>query len=273
MTDYIKYRDAINDPKVVMHFGSSIFGRLTINPYNGDIVDLWKDRERALSLEDHKTNPNVLRFVEFMEEYEKTRKPIEYFLEVPLANPDKQLFYNLYNFKFSGEDPNTKRSWFRCDVYFPEFGTVIELDSGTYHGKERVPIDETKENIIYHAYGIPTVLRLNLTSDRKWEIDRAKKALFKYLDSAKTTDPIIHFPGIVESWNIHNRELLEFFPYVESVVGEYYCGREKLYSPREVILNVNSLPPVLGIRIGLDSISKPLKEIYKRIKNIDLRII
>ena len=269
MTDYIKYKDAINDPAVVMKFGTSVFGRYIINPYNNSTVDLLKDREININSKEHKANPNVLKFIEFMEEY---GKPVDYYLEVPFACLDRQLFYNIYHYKFSGSDPDLKRSWFRSDVYFPDFGTTIELDSGTYHSKEVVPLDETKENIIYHNYGIPTVLRLNLASDRKWEIKRAKKALFNYLDSAKAVDPIIHFPGIVESWNIHNKNLLEFFPYVESVVGNYYSERKDLYGPREVVLPVSALPPELGIRIQLDSILNPLKELYKRIKNIDLRI-
>jgi len=67
MTDYIKYRDAIDDPKIVMKFGSSVFGRYIINPYNGNVIDLLKERENALCSE--KNNPNVLKFIELMNEY------------------------------------------------------------------------------------------------------------------------------------------------------------------------------------------------------------
>lgn len=269
MTDYIKYRDAINDPKIVMKFGSSVFGRYIINPYNGNIIDLLKERKNALCSE--KNNPNVLKFIEFMNEYPSG--PVEYYLEVPFRNQDVGQFYNIYHYKFLGEDPSLKRASFRSDVYFPDYGSTIELDSGTYHGKPQIPLDETKENILFHNFGIPTALRLNLTSDRKWEITRAKKALYNYLDSAEKVSPIIDAPGIIESWNVYNRDLLVYFPYIESVIGDYYAPRKDLYSFREVTIDISKLPPDIGMKLELAHISTPLKAMYKRIKNIDLRII
>ena len=270
MNYMLKFRDALEDPKVVIKVGSSRFGKYIENVYKpGELVDLGDNMKNESKKESK--NANVIGFKKAISNY-PGHIP-DYYLEVPFAVRDPILFNDLYYSKFLGQEKNMRRGFVRADIYIPEYGAIIELDSKKYHTSIERPLDDTKENILWHNYGIPTVLRLNFASRNDWEIKRATKLLYDYLDHAvPLVYPIIDVPGIVKSWDLHNRELLPFFPYIETVDGNYYAEHNQLYYFREVVLDISHLPQDLKGKIQEDEIKKPLIELYKRIKNIDLKI-
>ena len=278
MTDILKFNDAIEDDRFVLKFGSTRIGRYIKDPYTARSIDLKKDRDAALLNSSHISNPNVINFEHLMAEavsrYEEgERKKFEYFLEVPFPNPDVLLFNNLYK-KF-GTETLIKRCWFRADVYFPNLGVIIELDSEEYHTDLDVALDNAKENLIYEYFGIPTIVRANLASTDKKEVKRRFGAVLKSLRTRKLIErPVILYDTIVNSWNVANEELLWFFPYIESCVSNYYAKHGDLYRKgREVYLNYNALPENLKISISRNSIREALINVYKRIKDINLVIV
>ena len=276
MTDILKFNDAVEDDRIVLKFGSTRIGRYIKDPYTSRTCDLKKDRSSSLSSPSHLSNPNVLNFESLMAEAvlkydEEERRRFDYFLEVPFPNPDVALFNNLYK-KFGATIP-IKRSWFRADIYFPNLGAIIELDSEEYHTDLDIALDNAKENLIYEYFGIPTIIRANLASTEKKENKRRFGAIFKVLRNRKLVEkPIILYDTVINSWNVANEEILRFFPYIESSVSNYYTKHEDLYKPREVYLNYNFLPEDLKISISRNSIKEALINVYKRIKNVNLVI-
>lgn len=272
MTDILKFNDAVENENFVLKFGSTRIGRHIKDPYTSREIDLMRDRESALNNPAHINNPNVINFEKYIKEWLKGKDPVkyQYFLEVPFPNPNVSLFSNLYH-KFGAKE-DIKRHWFRSDIYFPELGIAIELDSDAYHEDLEVALDNAKENLIYEYYGIPTKMRINLASTKEWENKRRFRALTDLLDRCETIKPIILYDTIVDSWNIKNSDILPFFPYVESCVSNYYTKHDSLYKQREVYLNKNILPETLKITISRPSIQAALQNVYKRIKNVDLVI-
>lgn len=275
MKDYVKYEDALGDPRKIMIFGSSVFGRWIISQKSGSKVDLQRHWGSTIHSEEHNKNPNVLGLRTAMDEFTATmsEQEKEKYLcieEVPFFNPDQRLFSDLYN-KFGGTN-NESRGWFRSDGYFPYLGFIVELDSRTFHTAEEIAIDDAKENIIFSNYRIPTKLRINLAVKNKWELEREKKKLFDLLRKASVVPPIIHFPSIVESWNADNSDILGYIPYIESL-NDYYVRHKDMYKPRTLELNANILPENLRNSLNDSEVEKKLKNVYKRIENIDLRII
>lgn len=279
MTDILKYNDAVDNNDITLKFGSTRIGRYILDPYTGVVIDLKNDRDATLRSPQHLSNPNVINFIKYVDEYIKTipedkRWMFEYHLEVPFPNPDVKLFNQLYA-KF-GDGSLVKRHWFRVDVYFPFLGIVIELDSDGYHSDLEVALDNAKENLIYEHYGIKTALRINLASTKDWENKRRVRELYKTLGKYSAnpiTRPIILYDTIVNSWNIKNAEILPFFPYVESTESNYYTKHDQLYKERDVYLNYNALPINLQITLDRMSIQVALKNVYKRVKNVNLAII
>jgi len=277
MTDIQKLNDAIDNEAITMRFGSTRIGRHIKDPYTNRPYDLWKDRQAALNSPAHLSNPNVINFERLLSEAiskypEEDRWKFEYFLEVPFQNPDVALFNNLYK-KF-GATTLIKRSWFRADVYFPNLGIIVELDSEKYHTDLDIALDNAKENLIYEYFGIRTIIRVNLACSDEKENKRRFGAVFKALRTLKPIEkPIILYNTILDSWNTVNEELLKFFPYVESSTSNYYTKHETLYKNRDVYLNYNSLPEELKITISRNSIKEALINVYKRIKNVNLVVI
>lgn len=272
MNDIVIYNDAVEDPEVTLQIGSSRLGRYIKNIKNpkNEVFDLGINMKKTAK--DEIKNANTIGFLKALQNYPGIIP--EFFLEVPFANKDPNLFNELYYKKFLGQKSNLSRMFYRADVYFPAYGTIVELDSKAWHKEKDIPLDNTKENIIWNYYGVKTILRLNFASKNEWEIKRATTMLYSYLNTAKPLiTPIIDFQGIVESWKLYNREILPFFPYIETITGDYYCEHSRLYSLRDVPLDTSSLPNNLKAAIGEENIRKPLIEVYKRIKNINLQII
>lgn len=275
MNDNAIYQAAVEDPKVTLQIGSSRFGRYIKNIKNpdGKPIDLYTNMINSAQHERDWKNPNLLGFEKAIRSY-KGHIP-DYYIEVPLAYKDPDLFLKLYEKRFQGKDlENARRGFGRLDIYIPEYGAAIELDSKTFHREGiEVPLDEAKENMILEFYNIKTVHRLNFASRDPDEIKKATAKLHNYLNTAKPVRPIEDFMGIVESWKLYNREILPFFPYIETITGDYYCEHSKLYSLRDVILDTSTLPENLKAKIMKENIKKPLMEVYKKIKNINLQII
>lgn len=277
MTDILKFNDGVDNENITLKFGSTRIGRYIKDPYTGKIYDLKRDRTDTLKSKAHISNPNVNNFEALLSDAvsrqpEEERWRFEYFLEVPFPNPDISLFNNLYK-KFGAEDP-IKRHWFRADVYFPNLGVILELDSDSFHTDLDIALDNAKENIIYEYFGIPTIVRANLAASEEKENKRRFGAVFKLLRTIKPIErPIILYNTIVDSWNYSNNEILKFFPYIESSISNYYTKHDSLYKNRDVYLNCSNLPEDLKITISRNSIKEALAKIYKRIKNINLVII
>ena len=278
MTDELKFKDALENDKLILRFGSTITGKYIRDPYTRLKVNLENDRNSALNSKQHLENVNVHNFERLLKEFLKTVPESEqwkykYYLEVPFPNPDIDLFNRLYA-KFS-KGNFIKRHWFRVDVYFPYLGIIIELDSYEYHGSLEEALDNTKENLILEHYGIRTLIRTNLASTEEWENRRRFKEVFRKLKRCPPLNyPIILREPIIESWNAENSEILPFFPYIESCDTNYFAKHDELYKERDVYLNYNSLPEVLKITIdNRDSVRVALENVYKRIKNINLVIV